>query len=264
VSLRWAILGSGSEANCYFFQDETASVVFDAGFPLRTFRKRALRAGLDPHRVDTVFLTHTHGDHVKGLDTLLEDTKAALVHRRGLTFHHLFRTAKDPTLVPIEAGENYHRLGVDYRPFDLSHDAPLATGYHFKVGGKRFTLITDTGRTDHEMIRLAARSDYLFLESNYCPDLLARGPYPPVLRARVASEVGHLSNHQAVAFLNTLADLRAAGTGALDLAGVYLIHLSTNNNHPDRVAEVLAAEGRWPGPLRICRRSELVLGDGLL
>jgi phosphoribosyl 1,2-cyclic phosphodiesterase len=77
----------------------------------------------------------------------------------------------------------------------------------------------------------------------------------------VAGDRGHLSNHQAAAFLNVLADLRAAGTGAQTLRQVYLIHVSENNNTVDRVAEVLRDECRWPGPIRICARNELVVGD---
>ena len=41
---------------------------------------------------------------------------------------------------------------------------------------------------------------------------------------------------------------------------MYLVHLSENNNTPERVAEVLAAESRFAGPVRVCGRSELVVG----
>jgi len=260
MSLRWAILGSGSLANSYLFETEEGSMVIDAGFPLKTFKKRAAKAGLDPNRVKLVLLTHTHGDHVRGLENLLEFSGAPLVHRRGLRIESVVRRLKDPAFIPVDALESHRIAGFDFHPFDLSHDAPLATGYHFKAGDTRFTLITDTGTTDDTMARLASRSDILFLEANYCPDLLAQGPYPEVLRQRVAGDRGHLSNHQAAAFLNVLADLKASGTGAKNLRQVYLIHVSENNNTVDRVAEVIRSECRWPGPIRICARNELVVG----
>lgn len=261
MSLRWAVLGSGSLANCYFFQDGDKGLVIDNGFPLRTFRKRAAKAGLDSATVTTVLLTHTHGDHVRGLVPLLEATGAVLVHRRGLKLGSLLGRLKEPLLIPVDGQASYKVGGVDLYPFDLSHDAPSATGYHFKFGGRKFTLITDTGITDPTMLTVAARSEVLFLEANYCPQMLASGPYPAVLRERVAGDKGHLSNHQCAAFLNALADLREAGTGAMSLERVYLVHLSQNNNTPERVAEVLGQECRWPGPIRICQRNELVVGD---
>lgn len=260
MSLRWAILGTGSQANSYFFQADGEALVVDNGFPLRTFHKRAAKAGLDHRLVRTVFLTHTHGDHIRGLENLLETSQALLVHRRDLRLDAVLRRLKAPSFLPVDAQTSYQVGSVDFYPFDLSHDAPLSTGYHFKVGGTRFTLITDTGKTDDTMLKVAARAEVLFLEANYCPVMLAGGPYPPVLRDRVSGDRGHLSNHQAAGFLNALADMKAAGTGAQNLDQVYLVHLSENNNTPQRVAEVMEAECRWTGPIRICHRNELVVG----
>ncbi len=261
MNLRWAILGSGSLANSYAFQAGGEVVVIDNGFPVRTFRKRCAKAGLDPSLVKTVLLTHTHGDHVRGLENLLVMSGALLVHKRGLRLEPLLRRWKDPALFPVDSLSSYQVGAVDFFPFDLYHDAPEPVGYHFKVGGVRFTLITDTGKTDATMLRVASRSQVLFLEANYCPVLLESGPYSRALRDRVSGDSGHLSNHQAAAFLNSLADLRASGTGAMNLEQVYLVHVSENNNTVERLAEVLKKECRWPGPIRICARNELVLGQ---
>jgi phosphoribosyl 1,2-cyclic phosphodiesterase len=254
MSLKWAILGSGSKANSYLFEHDDGAFVVDNGFPLKDFKKRAVQAGLDYGKINTVLLTHTHGDHIRGLESLLTSTGALLVHRRGLKIEAVLRKLKHVPAMIVDANTSYEAAGVAFYPFDLSHDAPHATSYHFKAGDKRFTLITDTGRTDATMLKLAARSDVLFLEANYCPHLLEQGPYPPVLRERVAGDRGHLSNHQAASFLNELADL---GEGP---SKVYLVHLSENNNTPERVAEVLRAECRWKGDLRVCKRNELVVG----
>jgi glyoxylase-like metal-dependent hydrolase (beta-lactamase superfamily II) len=127
MSLRWAILGSGSQANSYFFQDGDEGVVIDNGFPLRTFKKRAAKAGLNPNLIGTVLLTHTHGDHVRGVENLLLTTGALLVHRQGLKIDSIIRRWKEPTLA-VDTLISYSIGTFDFLPFDLSHDAPAATG----------------------------------------------------------------------------------------------------------------------------------------
>ncbi|MEI8095950.1 MAG: MBL fold metallo-hydrolase [Spirochaetales bacterium] len=256
MRLPFAVLGSGSKANSYIFETGDGCIVIDNGFVLKDFKKRCAAAGFDWTTVKAVFLTHNHGDHVRGLETLVGHTGATLVHRQGFRIDTLFRKLKNYAAYPVEPRKSYRLGEVEFYPFDLSHDAPGAQSYHFKAGGRRFTLITDTGRTDDLMLGLAARSEVLFLESNYCPKLLEAGPYPPALRARVAADTGHLSNHQAAEFLNALAD-----RDDCLVEQVYLVHLSENNNSPDRVGEVLSAESRWKGPIRVCGRSEMVVGD---
>ena len=69
----------------------------------------------------------------------------------------------------------------------------------------------------------------LALESNHDPKMLAAGPYPYVIKQRIASNSGHLSNGQAAAELSTLvAESRAAGQRLPQT--VVAMHVSQNNN----------------------------------
>ena len=69
----------------------------------------------------------------------------------------------------------------------------------------------------------------LALESNHDPKMLAVGPYPYVIKQRIASNSGHLSNGQAAAELSTLvAESRAAGKRLPQT--VVAMHVSQNNN----------------------------------
>ena len=69
----------------------------------------------------------------------------------------------------------------------------------------------------------------LALESNHDPKMLAAGPYPYVIKQRIASNSGHLSNGQAAAELGTLvAESRAAGQRLPQT--VVAMHVSQNNN----------------------------------
>ena len=57
-------------------------------------------------------------------------------------------------------------------------------GYSFNIKGKIFTIITDTGIINEEMEKFAEDSDFLFLEANYCPEMLQNGPYPWFLKKK--------------------------------------------------------------------------------
>jgi phosphoribosyl 1,2-cyclic phosphodiesterase len=75
------------------------------------------------------------------------------------------------------------------------------------------------------------RLDVLVVESNHDERMLADGPYPWILKRRIGSQLGHLSNRQAAAFI-----AQCAHKG---LKAVVLAHLSETNNTPD--IAVLAA-----------------------
>ena len=69
----------------------------------------------------------------------------------------------------------------------------------------------------------------LALESNHDPKMLAAGPYPYVIKQRIASNSGHLSNGQAAAELGALvAESRTAGLRVPQT--VVAMHVSQNNN----------------------------------
>ena len=69
----------------------------------------------------------------------------------------------------------------------------------------------------------------LALESNHDPKMLAAGPYPYVIKQRIASNSGHLSNGQAAAELGTLVAESRAGGQRLPQT-VVAMHVSQNNN----------------------------------
>jgi len=68
-------------------------------------------------------------------------------------------------------------------------------------------------------------ANYLVLEANHDEEMLAQGPYPAYLKARIRSGKGHLSNRQCADALVTYASPQ--------LQHVWLCHLSEENNHPE-------------------------------
>jgi phosphoribosyl 1,2-cyclic phosphodiesterase len=115
------------------------------------------------------------------------------------------------------------RLGV--QAFRLSHDARDPVGYVITLpDGTRLGIATDLGHPNPEAVKALEGCEILGLECNHDPDLLRDGPYPWVLKKRIGSDQGHLSNPSAADLL-----ARLAGPG---LRQVFALHLSETNNRP--------------------------------
>jgi len=71
------------------------------------------------------------------------------------------------------------------------------------------------------------------LECNHDIGLLASGPYPSALKARIASRLGHLDNQSSASLLAALDRRR--------LKHVIAAHLSQTNNTPELARAALAA-----------------------
>ena len=81
--------------------------------------------------------------------------------------------------------------------FPTSHDAREPCGYLVTAGDARLGFCTDTGIVTDRMMTYLKRSDAIVLESNHCPEMLRTGPYPEMLKRRIRSKNGHLSNTDA-------------------------------------------------------------------
>ncbi|MCK5201500.1 MAG: MBL fold metallo-hydrolase [Spirochaetales bacterium] len=247
-SVRYAVLGSGSSANAYIFEKDNFSFIIDNGFSLKELSRRAGVAGFDLSRVKFILLTHTHSDHFNGVGTLSRKYKIPVV------VHHLlsdddFNKMKPFDRLDVIPGKEYSFDALSFTPFSTSHDACCPLGYYFSLGEKTFMLLTDTGMISDEMRSLAEKTEIMFLEANYSADLLRTGSYPAFLKNRISSEKGHLSNDDAIEFLNSMKD------STPDM--VYLCHLSDSNNSPERIMEDLGIKLKWNGNIQICNRGEI-------
>ncbi len=76
----------------------------------------------------------------------------------------------------------------------------------------------------------------LVLECNYDPDMLADGPYPQWLKARIGGPLGHLANAAAAEILAAIDRSR--------LQHVIAAHLSQTNNLPRLATAALVRRAR--------------------
>lgn len=248
----YAVLGSGSKANSYIFSDSNITILIDNGFSCAQAIKRINEAGFNPTEINYIFVTHGHSDHTKGVPLLSQRFRIPVYVHPEVSFGEKRCYHRTP-LLPHEIHTD---SSFSISSFPSSHDSPGCVGYFFTLGGKKVVIITDTGITTKKMLELARKSDILFLEANYCSQMLRDGSYPVFLKQRIESSQGHLSNLDSVEFLNSVLE------GAVcQLKKVYFCHLSETNNTPERLQYYLEMYYKGTIPYTICPKNLLIKGD---
>jgi phosphoribosyl 1,2-cyclic phosphodiesterase len=231
MSLFICSINSGSNANCYYVSNEEEAVLIDAGLSCRETERRMQQRGLQMEKVKAIFVSHEHTDHTKGINNLSKKYKLPLyvtpltLTKSSLSIDkELLRTFKHNQTITIG--------NLFITAFSKYHDA--ADPHSFLVHNSDVTIgiITDIGHACTQVIKAFKKCNAVFLESNYCEDMLAAGSYPYPLKKRISSEVGHLSNSQALALFKKHKPQH--------LQLLILSHLSQNNNQPDVVAKLFA------------------------
>lgn len=243
MAFRFASLGSGSRGNATLVEAGETCLLVDCGFPARDFVARCEALGFDPARLDAILVTHEHGDHVRGV--------GAVARRFGIPVWMTpgTRAAADPGRVDslnlFHSHAGAFRIGaVEVQPVPVPHDAREPTQFVFGYGRQRLGLLTDLGSITPRVVDAFDGVDALLLECNHDPDLLANGPYPPGLQARVGGRFGHLANDQAAELLAAIEQRR--------LSHLVAAHLSEKNNAPALARAALeSAFGDFDGCLSL-------------
>ena len=236
MQLTFFSMGSGSCGNCYYLATKTDAMVIDCGISLRRFKRYMQEYGMKIGKVRGVLITHDHADHIKAAGKLSKDLRLP-VFATAAVHAGMDRNWQATVKVPeeyrhaITPGTAFTLGEFNIEPFSLPHDASENVGYHITVGDIRLTLMTDVGAVTDNMKHYIGQSTHLILESNYDEKMLADGRYPEVLKQRIASGTGHLSNNQAALALAT--NCRPT------LQHVWLCHLSEENNTPDKALQTM-------------------------
>lgn len=225
MKLKFCSLYSGSSGNCQYIKTENATILVDAGLSGKRIQQEIVNIGEDPKKIDAIFITHEHVDHIQGV--------GVMSRRLNIPIYANEKTweAMSPCIGEIKA-HNIKILGPDVqigdltiRPFDISHDSAHPVGYNIFYNNKKISLVTDTGCVNETIIKSLMDSDLLLVESNHDEDMVLIGPYPWPLKRRVLGQYGHMSNDTAG---HLLTEVIKKGTEI-----VLLGHLSKENNFPE-------------------------------
>ena len=259
IGLCVSILASGSSGNITLLETETTRILVDAGLGKRETLARLAAVERDLDRLDAVLITHEHADHCNGLPQVLGIWKSPLYVTEP-TMEQLRRILPETFgkrlrgVESIHAGQRFSIGDIDVHAFAIPHDAADPLGFTFRTNGSKVAICTDLGYMP-ELVKVHLRqTDCLILESNHDLDMLKVGPYPWVVKQRVLSRTGHLSNHAVSEFL--------ADPEGFDSCARYLVlaHISQENNNPD-LARLSAEEALGRRPAESAFTGELLIAS---
>lgn len=228
-------------------ESDNARILIDNGLSLRELKRRLEGIRRNVEDLSAVFLTHEHSDHVRGVRLLLGKHGIPVYATEG-TFdavrrsHGVFSKSNRIARADEVAVKD---LRIESVP--TSHDAAEPVAYVVRQGARMLGHATDLGMPTPPVEERLQGADVLLIEANHDSTMLANGPYPWPLKQRVASDVGHLSNHACADLLRVLVHDR--------LQKVVLMHLSEKNNRPElALAAARQALGPAPVPVDVARQ----------
>ncbi|MGI6778233.1 MAG: MBL fold metallo-hydrolase [Acetivibrionales bacterium] len=231
--IKFCSLFSGSSGNAIFLSAGKTKLLIDAGLSGKKIIQALHSIGEDPSELSALLVSHEHIDHVRG---------AGIISRK----FNIPIYANESTWLAMERGlgsinsknRMYFNTGMEFEtgdicvcPFLIPHDAAEPVGFNFYADDRKITVATDIGHMTNQLLQHFEKSDLLLLESNHDEEMLKAGRYPWVLKRRILSDTGHLSNENAGKVVAYMAE---KGT-----RNFLLGHLSKENNFPELAYETV-------------------------
>ena len=243
-------LFSGSSGNCVYVRFGDEEILIDAGVSFKKICTALNAVGTDISNIKAVLITHEHSDHVQALPVLSRHTDIPIyINRKSASYYDMPLDELFEGHAKIkDSGDSITFNSFEVNVFSTPHDSIGSCGYHFTFSdGNRFALATDMGQITPEISSYLLGCKTVVIESNHDVKMLKNGPYSYVLKKRILSDHGHLSNDDCAAFVPKLVDMGAEK--------IVLAHLSQENNTPElaykTTAESLAEAGYTPNDLKL-------------
>ena len=233
--MEFCCLGSGSKGNATLVRFGQSLVMIDDGFSVKYIESCFVDRQLSFDNLIAILVTHEHSDHVSGVGALSRRYKIPVYATAGT-----FRTPKLTNVheshliccdTPFSLKCVTGRL-LDIKPVAVPHDSHQSSQFIFQSNENSLGILTDLGSISGHVAECYSGLDALLLEANHDIKLLRNGPYPHSLKQRVASNWGHLSNVQALDFLDRI-DKQSLHT-------LVLGHISERNNQLELVKQLFS------------------------
>lgn len=237
----FSTLFSGSSGNALYIEAKQVKILVDAGLSGVRVQKALESMGRRAADLDAIMVTNEHRDHTWGVGVLSRrfDLPVYATEYTWEAMEPCVGKIAEKNCVCIAVGRSFQigDLGIDV--FGTCHDAADPCSFAFTRGDKRLGLLTDTGCLTNSMEKFLRGCNTLILESNHDSKMLTTGPYPWILKNRIRSHQGHLSNDDAAQAIGRFV--------TKDTTRVVLAHLSQENNVPDLAMQNAANTHREMG-----------------
>lgn len=219
--IRYVIASSSSKGNATLIYSENTLIQIDMGVTLTALNKALSLTPFELKDIKALLITHEHSDHVKGLSLVAYQKLKLPIFAGESTIYSGINVIEE---------ENSFEIG-DFTiiPLKASHDASHPLGFILINGNTKLVYMTDTGYVPEEDLPYMMNADYYIFESNHDVRMLKTSDRPLVLKKRILSDYGHLSNLDSATYM---ADLVGDKTKEISLA-----HLSLDCNTPKKALD---------------------------
>lgn len=189
-------ISSSSKGNIHILENEDTILLLDCGIKFNR-----IEPVINPIKIDGVLITHEHGDHIAGCETLSQNKKVC--------FYSTKKTL-DKINIPefmkksVEPFKTLQIGSFKIVPFEVKHDAIHPVNYLIKdtISGAQILYITDTGYIDNLIFK---DIDYFLIECNFDEEWYSKEELTKteqIKSKRLLSVSGHLSIQKTIRVLN--------------------------------------------------------------
>lgn len=249
--MKFCVLASGSKGNMTYIESASTKILIDAGI---SYKEATLRSNIDFTNLDAILITHEHSDHIYGLITMAKKT-GALIYVHEDTYNVLKIRLKEKLvglkISIIEANKKYQIKDIRFLTLRLSHDSACCLGFIFVDDKNSLGYITDTGFLPIPYIDLLKKVDALVIEANHDVEMLHNSDRPWLLKERILSIEGHMSNYISGQVIKTVLTARK-------LKMLVLAHLSEECNTEELAIDTIlnAISGDYLPKILVARQYE--------
>ena len=175
--MRAIVLGSGSKGNSTILIGKNKKILIDVGFPYPKMIELLKKYNLKPQDIDAILVTHTHKDHIAGMDDVRAfnyrtkdaiDIYAEKRVQNAIKREYAYVFSDDPypgvpmmRLNDISDGVVFHVKQLEIIPIRVMHwNLPI---FGFRIGD--FAYITDASFVSDESINRLQGVKYLVVDA---------------------------------------------------------------------------------------------------